>query len=91
MTVMFTRSSRNKVKEEEPPKPLVPDKIIDIVKNVLRFGLYEDGDFEVTQEYIRVDLAYDTASTVDSYQDRLKAKFPGRVNIDDTITTIFFN
>ncbi|MBD3260623.1 MAG: hypothetical protein GF334_02930 [Candidatus Altiarchaeales archaeon] len=88
MIVKFSPKSANKQKES-PPEP-TRSEIIAGLKKILSYGIYEDSDYEVTEDYIRVDLAYDTKGTVDSYQERLRSRYPGRVSVDGTITTIDF-
>lgn len=86
---MLKFSPKSPNRDEPPPEP-TRDEVIAGLKKVLDYAVYEESDYEITEEYVRIDLAYDSKGTVDSYQGRLKDKYPGRVTTDGTITTIYF-
>ena len=50
--------------KKPPGEPAAADRdsVVAFVKHTLRTGVYESGDFEVADEYISIDLAYDSRS-----------------------------
>jgi len=64
--------------------------IVEFVKRELKHSLYEDSDFEITDEYISIDLVYDSRSYVSYHQERIQGRFPGRTRTDGTRVTVHF-
>ena len=76
------------------PEPVkVPEHgklIVESVKKILERTLYEDSDFEITDEYISIDLVYDSKSYVSFYQERITERYANSIRLDGTRVTVYF-
>lgn len=76
--------------KEKPQAPTDRKSVEEWLRHLLRRGLYEDSDFCVTNEYITVDMCYDSKSYVKSYRDQIKARYPRHARFRGTKVTIHF-
>lgn len=74
----------------EEPAPRDRDSVVSFVKHTLRNSLYESGDFEVTDDYISIDLAYDSKSYVEFYQGAIAERYPEDTRLDGTRVTVYY-
>lgn len=87
MQIEWNPDNNRRPKRQQPSDR---DSIIASVKHILRSGLYESGDFEVTNKYISIDLTYDSKSYVEFYQRVIAGQYPGLTKIDGTRITVYF-
>ena len=76
--------------KEKPAAPTDRDSVVRGVHHVLRSSVYEDCDFSVTDDYISVDLVYDSRDYVRFYQGQVKSMYPRNTRVRGTRVTIKF-
>lgn len=66
------------------------ESIVKFVKRLLKKSLYENSDFEVTKEYISIELRYNSKSYVSFYQKQIANKYPNNTKVIGNRITVYF-
>lgn len=70
--------------------PTDKDSVLRFIKRLFKRSVYEESDFDLTDEYILIDLRYDSKDYVAFYQGEILRRYPVNTKLQGTCVTVNF-
>ena len=71
-------------KKDLSVKDLSRANILKVIRDLLKFTVYDEEDIKVRGNEITINLCYDTKNSTDTYIEKLKERFPKNICVKNT-------